>query len=678
MELDSYGLVKYVFSKLLDSGLMEFTPGINIIVGRNNAGKTSLLELLTLKFENQPHKSLKTLPTKSSLIKEGSKIELSVLIEKQELRTFLKHIQSQIGILDPGREFDDQESEIQYYMDLRRQDDSDWLDEKNNLIFDAFNRFKNFLDNDQPVEIELLLLNNFTLENSTLAALSTFKLYPSAAPNEKNKYNFYKIQYDSNEELILECDAESPLGSIPYSADIKESIGFRLFESFVKKIYQFKAERLNIGSCKLENNSELKSDISNLAEVLCVLQGKQPGMFAKFNELVSIILPEIKWISVVHKEDYVEILVWNLDAKLNRDDLSLSLSSCGSGVGQVLAILYILVSSEEPRTLIIDEPQSFLHPGAARKLMEIIKQFPQHQYFIATHSPEIITAANPSNIIKLQYQDCETTASVINATEIESQKEILSELGVRLSDVFGADNILWVEGQTEEKCFPLILEKIAGIPMMGIKILPVGEPSAFCNSKKSKRSDAKQSERIVKIYKKLSSGAGLFPTAIAFIFDRDHKEEDEIKKLEEIGLKFLKRPMYENYLLNPEAISAIVNEEAQKELAQLGDDNAVPKWLNSPITSIQVEECFDKIKQTKQCLLKNVKEEDVLDHDWFLNFHGANFIDSVFKRLSGDHLKFCENKPTYSLRITEWLIKNQPDFLSELSEELKICFNKGK
>ena len=61
---------------------MEFTPGINIIVGRNNAGKTSLLELLTLKLENQPHKSLKMLLTKSSIIKEESKIKFSLSIEK--------------------------------------------------------------------------------------------------------------------------------------------------------------------------------------------------------------------------------------------------------------------------------------------------------------------------------------------------------------------------------------------------------------------------------------------------------------------------------------------------------------------------------------------------------------------------------------------------------------------
>ncbi|MEA5554664.1 AAA family ATPase [Anabaena cylindrica UHCC 0172] len=50
------------------SGEMEFSPGINIIVGKNNAGKTSLLEVLTLDFENQRHRSLKKLPNGSNAI----------------------------------------------------------------------------------------------------------------------------------------------------------------------------------------------------------------------------------------------------------------------------------------------------------------------------------------------------------------------------------------------------------------------------------------------------------------------------------------------------------------------------------------------------------------------------------------------------------------------------------
>ncbi|MHC5827729.1 MAG: AAA family ATPase, partial [Nostoc sp.] len=87
------------YKSYLDSGLIQFTPGINIIVGQNNSGKTSLLEALTLNFDNQPHLSLKTLPTRYSIINQESQVKVSLFIQMKELLTFLKNIQFPIGIL---------------------------------------------------------------------------------------------------------------------------------------------------------------------------------------------------------------------------------------------------------------------------------------------------------------------------------------------------------------------------------------------------------------------------------------------------------------------------------------------------------------------------------------------------------------------------------------------------
>ncbi|MEH2082275.1 MAG: AAA family ATPase [Nostoc sp.] len=80
------------YKSYLDSGLMEFSPGINIIVGRNNAGKTSLLEVLSLNFDNYPHQSIRTLPKKVSILKENkSRVEIIWQIQTEEVRNFIKH-----------------------------------------------------------------------------------------------------------------------------------------------------------------------------------------------------------------------------------------------------------------------------------------------------------------------------------------------------------------------------------------------------------------------------------------------------------------------------------------------------------------------------------------------------------------------------------------------------------
>ncbi|MEH2424148.1 MAG: AAA family ATPase [Nostoc sp.] len=640
------------YKSYLDSVLMEFSPGVNIIVGRNNAGKTSLLEILKLDFENHPHRSLKTLPNKLSSIQEESKIEITLHIEKEELRSFIKSL-SFVGIPRAATK--------NYYFFAEKYEDnpSDYYDQYMSAIDEsvryAVRKFKDFLENPDFIQTSLSLQPNMKMDKKSLIKLLNFETYKQAF-----KKVFYKIKSDDSDNIILEETTYSDDDGIVeepfvnYSGKSQESIGYKLFEKFQNSIYRFQAERLNIGICKYENKADinLKSNASNLAEVLFILQGKIPGMFAQFNKLVSDILPEIKWVSVVMRDDTnVEILVWNTD-NLHRNDLSLPLSSCGSGVSQVLAILYILVSSEEHRTLIIDEPQSFLHPGAAKKFIETIKQFPQHQYFIATHSPEIIASANPSTIIKLQYQDCETTTSVINPKEIESQNEILAELGVRLSDVFGADSILWVEGQTEEICFPLILEKVARTTLMGIKILSVNSTDALL--------DGKRSDLVFDIYKKLTTRATLFPPAIGFIFDRESKTETKIQELKKRGVTFLRLPMYENYLLYSEVISVVINEEAT--------------WLETPISITQVQEYLDKIKQEKSYLLQGGKREEVSENNWLSKIHGANILSSLFKELCENKLEFRKTK--HSKKLTEWLVENQPNFLSELAQELENSLNK--
>jgi AAA15 family ATPase/GTPase len=49
MYISRFQLLNY--KSFRDSGVLEFQPGINIIVGANNSGKTALLEALSLSFK---------------------------------------------------------------------------------------------------------------------------------------------------------------------------------------------------------------------------------------------------------------------------------------------------------------------------------------------------------------------------------------------------------------------------------------------------------------------------------------------------------------------------------------------------------------------------------------------------------------------------------------------------
>ncbi|MTJ15819.1 MULTISPECIES: AAA family ATPase [unclassified Dolichospermum] len=608
------------YKSFQDSGLLEFTPGINIIVGQNNAGKTALLEALTLNFGDVPHRSIKTLKTPlSTLDNTLSKSKIYIYLEKKELRLM---IDQHLPLLIP--------------MEANMEANGEQAEKTVNKFIEWMNQ-----DNDVKFLVSLSSNNVIDVANTDL----TFGIYShttqvTGSQNGENTYRSINVKRTVSDELKLY--------SIQ-SARPSEIIAGKLFRLLQSRIYRFYAERLNISKCAFGNQSILAPNASNLAEVLNSLQSRNSENFNDYNKYINQIFSHIQRIAVEPRDNnQLEIMVWNIDPKSKREDLAVSLSSCGTGIGQVLAILYVVMNSPEPRTIIIDEPQSFLHPGAAKKLIEILKQFPQHQYFIATHSPTIINAANPSKIIMLKYEDCETKVSVINAKEAREQRSLLAEVGVSLSDVFGADNILWVEGPTEQICFPLILEKLAEKSLLGTTILAVQDVG---------RLDNKNASLIFDIYDKLSGGSSLFPPAIGFLFDRENRsnnDEKELQKRSKKPVKLLPRRMYENYLLHSEAITAVINE---------CDENREEK-----LTIEEVKEWIDKNKYELDYFPKDVKIQGISDNDWFCKVDGAKLLKELFAHFCETRLPF--SKTTHSVKLTEWLIDNQPEQLLEIAELL--------
>ena len=128
-----------------------------------------------------------------------------------------------------------------------------------------------------------------------------------------------------------------------------------------------------------------------------MVSGNNPHRFQDLNDRLIAILPQVKRVSVrAIPSQQVEIVVWSHDPETQREDLVAPLVESGTGIGQVLAILYVVLTSDRPQTIIIDEPQSFLHPGAAGKLMEFLKLHPtRHQFIIATHSSTACTRVCP-------------------------------------------------------------------------------------------------------------------------------------------------------------------------------------------------------------------------------------------------------------------------------------------
>lgn len=164
----------------------------------------------------------------------------------------------------------------------------------------------------------------------------------------------------------------------------------------------------------------------------------------------------------------------------------------------------MVLTAEFPRVILIDEPHSFLHPSAIRKLLEILVAHSMHQYIITTHSPTALASSPPSTLTLLNMEGPTTIVRQLDPAETSHLRAVLAEVGARLSDVFGADNILWVEGKTEELSFPLIrdLARQAGDPATGTIILGVRHTSDF---------QPRDVRATVELYSRLTTAGTLMP-----------------------------------------------------------------------------------------------------------------------------------------------------------------------
>jgi recombinational DNA repair ATPase RecF len=77
------------FKSYRDSNEIELKPGFNIITGQNSAGKTALLEAMTLRYTASPHRSLRTVPAPGSTPPQESSVRVTLSLTSGELLGFL-------------------------------------------------------------------------------------------------------------------------------------------------------------------------------------------------------------------------------------------------------------------------------------------------------------------------------------------------------------------------------------------------------------------------------------------------------------------------------------------------------------------------------------------------------------------------------------------------------------
>ncbi len=170
----------------------------------------------------------------------------------------------------------------------------------------------------------------------------------------------------------------------------------------------------------------------------------------------------------------------------------------------------------------------------------------------------------------------------------------------------------------------------------------------------SKRPSA---DLIWEIYEKLSSGRALLPPAIAFVFDREGRSEKEIRDLSRRSgkrVQFLPRRTFENYLINPNAIAALLN--------------TLETFQENPVTENVVRDWLLAHGGKKMYCGRNMKTGDLDNPEWLASVHGAKLLARLFSELSEHKEEY--RKRSHSVWLTNWLLENEPGCFDELGKFL--------
>ena len=563
------------YKSFRDSGRIEFDEGVNLIVGVNNSGKTALLEALSQTFQHKIHVG------DSGYSSPESRISFTLRIKSDEIRKE--------------------------------------LDVSGQIIMPT-------------------LSTNGVMSRLLQEGLSShFDIHLDLAPSNPVS----RITYPDGDELYDPISngftqfnvSQGNVSLTSESGGSTQHFTERKLRDFVSRFFFFSGERMKLHTAQLDQDPlDLKSDASNLADLL---HRKQAANAAAYKEnyirLINRVLPNVKHVSAVLLGNAQATLrVWPKEQTPSGANISHLLSESGTGIGQVLAIVYV-IAYLEPSVIIIDEPNSFLHPAATRELLRIFKENSHHQYFISTHSPEVFAELKPANYTTLTYRDGET---VQNRSSFGDLGDTYRDLGI--SPFF--ERALWVEGETEVLTFPKILRD-AG--MQFFKVNSAAELGVRFNKKH-------ELDRLINLHKDMVTARNgePIPSTMRIIVDSEHlrpKSIEDYQRRPDRIIHFLSRKMFENYLLDAEAIAAVLSDLDGRDVS---------------------------VESVQEFLHLNRGNKDEVE--WLRNTHAANLLIQLFRELTEARCEF--QKTTHSVALTNHLLATNPHHFDELKISIQQAF----
>lgn len=403
---------------------LDLKEGINIIIGRNDTGKTNFINALDIalgtKSPYQQYFDEKDYydPTKPIDIE----IEIEALTDAELFRSGISDRQRNTII----------GSKRSRELTLR-------------LHFSALNEGKKEEEN----------------EGSEATKISRIAFY-------------YKDSHDILKSLIIKGAQEIKSAWIrqliiptPRDANdyLKSSKRYSPFSMLLQDLISESTERDNLaGLLKTANASLNKIFLDVQDKVLKNAKGITPFESLRFS---------------LTKENAPEELASNISLFLKLKDREFEISQVGTGTQSavIIAILEFYLSRKAKKAggahkfFIIEEPEIYLHPHAIRRVARLLQELSIRkdvQVIVSTHSPDFALLGLPFNLFRFDLIGNKTKIEKFAQPVVDiDESKVHREINRSNSELFFAKSVLFVEGETESVLIPLLAKNY--IPAGGLK-----------------------------------------------------------------------------------------------------------------------------------------------------------------------------------------------------------------
>lgn len=594
MHIESVGIKNY--KSFLEKQTLHFESGFNLLVGANNSGKTTILDVIDMDVSlNEPHRSELTIPRFGERPIQQSEFEVIVATRFGELWALAGSTQLFLPTTTLASTFNGRNS---------------------------LESVREFGERDEPLK----LISKFGPGLDSVNIVGNDLIRGIANKQNGASLQAALVQYAPNHPQL-----QVQLSNFGGANAIAGNYG----QLFKERIYRFSAQRRPGMQCVAQGTAVLDREATTLPYCINHLQTNDAHGHQLLCNWVNRIFPSVKWVQAPPVGSTFELRCLPHLPEVRRDDLAIPLSRMGAGLGNVIAMLYVVLTSRDPQVIAIDEPNAFLHPRALRELLAILEsEGKQHQFILTAHSADVLTAVNTRSISLIDFDGLTTTVQQVAQKDLHTLRSGLAELGIRMTDLHAKDRVFWVEGQTEELVMPDLLRWACPEVAAGTSVLRVERTGTF--SKKGV-----EPAELAQIYERLSSSSALVPPMVCILLDgekRSKESRDALEASSQGKLRFLDRRMLENYLLHPGALTS----------AMLG--------LGLKIT----------LENVNDGLSRAIEMADVSEVD------GAKVLKTLFSDLSNSEYEFRKTRDVPIL--IAWILENDPNHLTSLRACLRKSF----